>query len=259
MENPSWKTWFSEQLNHYWVAQMFLTRLPVSRRLRWSEQALAHSVVYFPLVGLVVGLLCALTYYLTVALWTTELAAVFTVAAAILITGAFHEDGLADSADGIGGAFDIDRKLAIMRDSRIGTYGGVALILVVMAKVFAVIAIDESEIGIALITAHCIARWTPLPLIAFSRYLREEGTGKPFAASVSLMQLTKATLLALIVMLLLANGFGVVVLGAAALFTALAFLYLKKKLGGITGDTLGAVNSLTELLVYLLFGLSFTT
>ena len=98
-----------------------------------------------------------------------------------------------------------------------------------------------------------------MPLIAFSRYLREEGTGKPFAASVSLMQLTKATLLALIVMLLLANGFGVVVLGAAALFTALAFLYLKKKLGGITGDTLGAVNSLTELLVYLLFGLSFTT
>lgn len=244
------------RINRYWIAQMFLTRLPVPKTVKWSELALAESTVYFPVVGLTIGLIAAVTYEVCAILWTTELAAVITVALAICVTGAFHDDGLADSADGIGGAFDIDKKLVIMRDSRIGTYGSVALILSILAKVFAIIAIDHNQVVTALITAHCLSRWTPLPLIAYNRYLREDGSGRPFAASVSTKQLIKATLFVTVVSVIFSQWLAPILLCAVALFTWLAQGYLRNKLGGITGDTLGAVNSLAELTVYLVFSLS---
>lgn len=246
----------AQHINRYWIAQMFLTRLPVPKSSRWSEQALAESTAYFPVVGVVIGLLAAAVFHLGQWLWSTEVAAVIAIAAAIIATGAFHEDGLADSADGIGGAFELEKKLAIMRDSRVGTYGSVTLLLVVSAKVFALVTIDPAQVTAALVTAHCVARWTPLPLIACNRYLREDGTGKPFAATVNTQRLLVASGIASVVTLICAQWFAFIVIPCAVAFVLLAQWYLRHKLGGITGDVLGAVNSLTELLIYLLFGIS---
>ena len=104
-----------------------MTRLPSPVKLQWSEAELASSTPWFVAVGTVVGIIAAIAWQIGFYIWSQEIAALFAITASILATGAFHEDGLADSADGIGGAFEIEKKLTIMRDSRIGTYGSCLL------------------------------------------------------------------------------------------------------------------------------------
>jgi adenosylcobinamide-GDP ribazoletransferase len=246
----------AKSINRYFVAQMFLTRLPAPKSLRWSETELAASTVYFPVVGIVVGAIAAMAWYAGMMLWSENIAALLAVGISILTTGAFHEDGLADSADGLGGAFEVNRKLQIMRDSRIGTYGSVLLIIVIMAKVFAISAIAPTNVAGALIAAHVIARWTSLPLIYNNVYVREEGTGKPFAATVTNKQLYTATAVTALITIAATGMHALIIIPLVPAFVWLAQRYLRNKLGGVTGDVLGAVNSLSELLVYLILSAS---
>ena len=243
-------------INRYFVAQMFLTRLPAPKSLRWSETELAASTVYFPVVGIVVGAVAACAWYAGAMLWSENIAALLAVGVSIITTGAFHEDGLADSADGLGGAFEVSRKLHIMRDSRIGTYGSVVLIVVIMAKVFAISAIAPTSAAGALIAAHVMARWTSLPLIYNNVYVREEGTGKPFAATVTNQQLYTATAITALVAIAATGVHAFIIIPLITAFVWLAQWHLRKQLGGVTGDVLGAVNSLSELLVYLVLSAS---
>lgn len=240
-------------INRYFIAQMFLTRLPVPSRLRHSDEELAASTAFFPLVGVVIGAAAALAYSIGDLIWSHHIAAIFAIATAVLLTGAFHEDGLADSADGLGGSFDRDRKLSIMRDSRIGTYGSVALILSILMKFHALAMIPTHLVPWVIICAHSVARWTALPLIIFNPYVREEGTGKPFAASVSKQSLFIGTTIVLVIAAL-CTGTDTILVGAATITFLLAGQYfLRRQLGGVTGDTLGAMNSGTELLIYMIF------
>ena len=237
--------------NRYFIALMFLTRLPSPKNLKWSDKELAASTPYFPVVGIVVGLIASLAWLLGYFGWGSSIAAVFAVAAGILATGAFHEDGLADSADGIGGAFDIEKKLAIMRDSRIGTYGSVALILIILAKIFALTQVAPASVPAFLITAHVVARWSSLPLIYNNIYVREQGTGKPFAATVTIERLVTASVFTLFCAVFCVQLKAIAVVLIAVITVLVSQWYLRRKLGGITGDVLGAVNSITELLIYL--------
>jgi len=222
--------------NRYFVAQTFMTRLPSPVKLQWSEAELASSTPWFVAVGAVVGVIAAIAWQIGFTLWSQEIAALFAITASILATGAFHEDGLADSADGIGGAFEIEKKLAIMRDSRIGTYGSVALILTIIAKFSAISLLDPGSAAGTIIGAHMLGRWTSVPLIKYNEYVREQGTGKPFASMVTTSN---------------------VIWSSAAALLLSTQRYVRRKLGGITGDVLGAVNSLTELLVYLIMSSGF--
>ncbi len=242
---------YKQAINRYFVAQMFLTRLPTPANLQWSEEELAASTSWFPAVGITIGAIASAAWIFGNLLWEPHIAAVAAVAVAIIATGAFHEDGLADSADGIGGAFELDKKLAIMRDSRIGTYGSVALIVVTISKVMALAMVPPSMIVATLISAHVIARWSSVPLIYNNLYVREQGTGKPFAATVTKTRLLYSSLFTLIVTALCVQLKALALLIAVFMFLWIAQTWLRRKLGGITGDTLGAVNSLTELLVYL--------
>jgi len=240
-------------INRYFIAQMFLTRLPTPSSVEWSEEELAASTIWFPAVGVVIGVIASVAWLAANALWGTQLAAIAAVAAAIIATGAFHEDGLADSADGLGGAFDVQKKLSIMRDSRIGTYGSVALITVVLAKAVALANAPSQGTTIIgmLISAHVIARWTSLPLIYNNAYVREQGTGKPFAATVTLSRVLYSSFFTLLIVVLCVQMKTIYLLVTVVAFLLLAQTWLRRQLGGITGDTLGAVNSLAELLVYL--------
>ena len=241
----------TQAVNRYFVAQMFLTRLPSPVSLRWSEKELAASTVYFPVVGIIVGMIAAIAWFIGFKLWSENIAALLAVAATVLATGAFHEDGLADSADGLGGAFEINRKLQIMLDSRIGTYGSVLLLFVILAKIFAITEVNPAHITGTLIAAHVIARWTSLPLICNNVYVREEGTGKPFAATVNQKQLAISTVVTIVICILAIGWHVIIVLPIVAAFVWGSQWYLRRKLGGVTGDVLGAVNSLSELIVYL--------
>lgn len=238
-------------LNDYLVAQTFLTRLPCPGAVDHSGSALGRSTAYFPIVGTLVGLLSALAYLTASCLFEPMISAALALLVSVLLTGAFHEDGLADTADGIGGGFTLERKLEIMRDSRIGTYGATALIFSIVLRVLAIAALPAPLAFSALILAHTLARFSSLPLIYFNTYVREQGTGKPFAAQVTVTRLLVAGLWCVLVWLVLPGALCPALPAAAASLLA-AHFYFRAKLGGITGDTLGAANQLSELAVYLM-------
>ncbi len=250
-------TQLKQARDRYFVAQMFLTRLPSPVKLAWSESELAHSTPWFAVVGVVVGSITALAFWFGFTFWSPIMGAVFAVAASIFVTGAFHEDGLADSADGLGGAFEIEKKLTIMRDSRIGTYGSVALILTIIAKVSAISQLPPETATSVLIGAHMLGRWTSVPLIKYNNYVREQGTGKPFAAMVTTRNVIFSSLFSILVSAVLFQAIMLFVIPTILLFLWLAQWYVRRKIGGITGDILGAINSLSELLVYLIMSSSF--
>ena len=241
------------------TAVTFLTRIPGPRGLGHDPAWLAQSTVYFPGVGVVVGLVGGTVFVLASLAWPPLVAAVLATASTVWITGALHEDALADACDGFGGGWDRAQVLAIMKDSRIGSYGAVGLALVVLAKVAAVATIGESHPALAvraLVVAHVLARWSSLPIIYALPYRRDDAsTGRPFAASVTTPRLAMGSVLALgatgLALAPLGAAAGCAVLASAVLVTTAAGRYFKRRLGGMTGDCLGAANQLVELAVYL--------
>ncbi len=241
----------SSPLAPFLAAFTFLTRLPLPGAAQVDAEVLARSAVWFPVVGAVVGGLGGLTLTLAGRLWPPPVAAALSLLGTVLLTGAFHEDALADAADGLGGGRDRDRILEIMKDSRIGSYGAVALVLVLSARLGCLAALAPVDGARALIAAHVLARWSSLPLMKALPYARTEGTGKPFVASVTGTRLVAGTLLAAILVVPAIGPRALAAGLAAAAVTAAAGWYFRTRLGGITGDCLGATNQLVELTTYL--------
>lgn len=233
------------------TAVVFLTRIPVPWTIPDMEQRLPRATTWFPVVGLLVGVVGAAAWVLADAFLGRVIAAVCAVAVTALITGAFHEDGLADTFDGLGGSQDRERALEIMKDSRLGTYGALALALVLLGRVVALAELHTLAPA-ALVGAHVLARWSSLPLIRALPYARAEGgTGKPFAGGVTETGLAIATSFAALVTLALWGIQAVAVWLAVVLIGLLLAAWYRRRLGGITGDTLGAVNQFTELTALL--------
>ena len=233
------------------TAVMFLTRLPCPSWVGHDAPTLSRSAVYFPAVGALVGLVGAAAYHTAALVFAPAFAAAAALAATVWLTGAFHEDALGDTFDGFGGGWQPDEILRIMRDSRLGTYGTVALVLTLGARWTALASLTPAAVLGALVGAHVLARWTALPLILWLPYVRESGTGKPFAASMTPGRLVVGTAVAL-GLAALALGWAVVPIGlTVAGVTVAGGLYSRSKIGGMTGDVLGAVNGLAELAVYL--------
>lgn len=233
------------------VATGFLTRLPV----RWPDaapaDALARSMRVFPLVGAGIGLAAGLAWALALGLGTPHLvAALLALAAQALLTGALHEDGLADVADGFGGGRDRDRTLEIMRDSRIGSYGTLALVLSVGLRAAALAAIASPWAGVAaLAAAGAVSRATCPALLAWLPPARTDGLGAGAGRAPSEALAVALGLAACFALLLLGLGHGLAALVLAALPAwALAGL-ARRRIGGHTGDVLGAAQQLAEVAV----------
>ena len=237
------------------LAIQFLTRIPVPTQWCYSTERQAAASRYFPLVGAIIGGACWLSYALAAKLWTANIALALSMAAGCVLTGAFHEDGLADTADGVGGGLNREEALAIMRDSRLGTYGTLALGLTLALKFATLSAVPPTMLAWTLILGHGLSRASAMLTVATSRYQRDEGTGKPTAdglSSSSQLVLLASTGLGVF---LLFNIFGDTATACALLGLGcghgLARATFEPKLGGYTGDTLGAVQQLSELGLYL--------
>jgi len=240
----------------------FMTRIPLGSFASHDPADLPASAIYFPVVGLIVALGGALVFALASFLWSTPVAVLLSMCATVLMSGAFHEDALADALDGFGGGWTPERVLAIMKDSRVGSYAlvGVVLVLGVKAAVLIDVASQSRAAGIAraLIAAHVLGRWSSVPLIWHYPYVRpasdaeRPSAGRPFVASVTIEQLVAATLIAVVLVALAVGALdGLVVVIVALGVTALAGTYFRRRIGGITGDALGAANQIVELSVYL--------
>ncbi|MCG8442977.1 MAG: adenosylcobinamide-GDP ribazoletransferase [Caulobacterales bacterium] len=237
------------------LAVQFLTRLPVPREVGYSPERLAAAARYYPLVGLIVGGLSAGVFWAAHLALPALLAVLLATAAGLLATGAFHEDGLADTVDGVGGGASREAALAIMKDSRLGAYGAAALGLALAIKVAALAALAPAAVMLALIAAHGVSRLSSVLVIATSRYVRDHGTGKPVAGGISGAGLLVATVIGALGLLILAAGLSPLAAlagGGGALAGHLAMrCFFERKLGGYTGDALGAVQQASEIGLYL--------
>jgi adenosylcobinamide-GDP ribazoletransferase len=233
----------------------FLTRLPVPAEPPFDAADVARATLLFPVVGLLVGGIQAVAAALLAPHLPPTVSAVLVIAAAAVLTGALHLDGLADAADGFGGGRTRDDVLRIMRDHAIGAYGAVALFLLLAVKVAALSAlIADGRAASAIILGACLSRSALVPLARFSRYARdvEGGLGATLGERIGRLEWLGATAQAIVVALFLAGALGVVQLAAVAVLTWLGRLHCHHRLGGITGDTMGANCELSEALVYLL-------
>ncbi len=247
------------ELRLFLVALQFLTRLPVPARVGFDPQWLNDSARHFPAVGACVGLFAAGVLWAGAFVFPMGVAVGLSMAATVWLTGAFHEDGLADTCDALGGAVSRERALEIMKDSRIGTYGAVALLLVLGLKALALAALPLAWALPALVLGHTVSRAAAVSLIRFLPYAgdADRAKAKPLARRISGLGLVLACGWALAV------AAGVVVwsphtwavvllaLGLAVAGTWACAWWFQRRLSGITGDTLGATQQLTELLMLL--------
>ncbi len=238
------------------TAVQYFTRVPVPAWVGHSAEQLDGSARYFPAVGLGVGLVAAAVLAVATVVWNPVIAAMLATAATILLTGAFHEDGLADTIDGLGGGFTRERALEIMKDSRIGTYGALALVLVVGIKVAALASLELMPALLALPAAHAVSRWLGTSVIRRSRYVRIDATSRAKPVTQSLSSSGFAVASAWVLPPLAFCAFVSAPATGAALLLAIgvrAWLlrWFERRLGGYTGDALGATQQLTELAFYL--------
>ncbi len=240
-----------QELNYLAVAVQFLTRLPVPHLAGFEPAWLDRSVAYFPAVGLLVGMISAGVLVAADQVWPQPIAAILAVAVGIAATGAFHEDGLADTADGLGGGLTPTARLEIMKDSRIGTYGLVALVAALALKVAALAALGAQSGVIALLAAHAGGRLVPVVASAWMPYAGEAGVAK-----VAPVRPTRGRILAATVFALLPFGLLPLMTGGLALllgFMAASLLLFQawRLIGGQTGDVLGASEQAFEVSVLL--------
>lgn len=249
--------WSLHQVRLFFVALQFFTRLPIPRWVGFEPDWLRHAARYFPLVGWVVALVAGVVYALAVRVWPPAVAVLLSTAAGIYVTGAFHEDGFADVCDGFGGGRAAERVLAIMRDSRIGAYGALGIGLLLGLKCVTLAALPAPAVGAALLVAHPLSRLAACALIWRLAYVRAEGKAKPLAQSMSGAEFCLAALTALLPaaaagLLGYLSWYGLLAGCAAAALAALwlARLFLRR-IGGYSGDCLGAVQQVAEAAFYL--------
>ena len=273
-------------IREYLLAVQFFTRIPITGRLAewvgYSPEQLRASAAHFPGVGLVVGAVAAGVFTGVQALlpestFAPLLAAALSTVATVLLTGGFHEDGLADVADGLGGSYDRERALEIMKDSRVGAFGALALVLALLCKVALLAILGSTEsvaleaddtpwagwtIAAALVLGHVVSRGLPLLLIRWLPHVSDtaRSKSKPLADTIS-----SAALVMGFAWCFMALALGLLALDAITLivscsFSALALLWMarlfKRRLQGFTGDCLGATQQVCEIAFY--FGLAAT-
>jgi len=242
------------ELDYFFAAIRFFTRLPVPAWVEHSAAGLDRSTRYFPAVGLIVGGIAALVFGLTSFVWPKTLAVLASMAITLYLTGAFHEDGWSDMVDGFGGGWGKTQILAIMKDSRIGSFGAVALVMLLLTKFCALVEIDLLTVPLALIAGHAVSRFCATTLLHNLDYVRDEGKSKPLATRIGHGELAFAGLTALVPLLLLMTRRAPSGALLGALFAALATLWLarlfKREIGGYTGDCLGATQQFSEVAFY---------
>lgn len=251
---------WAEILRRQWhllmLSLQFYTRVPVRLLYDFNEADLNQASRYISLTGWLVALAVACAYLLGLYFYGPWGGAVLAIAAGVLITGAFHEDGLADAADGFGGGHTPERILEIMKDSRVGTYGALALALSLSLKMVILAQLAPDAALLLLWISHACSRALAISLIASLDYVRADQLSKvkPVAKGIATRDIAIAVVIALAPLLLAGvKALALAVVGLWLLRRA-SISYLSRRLGGYTGDCLGAVQQLAEIVLFLLLG-----
>ncbi len=253
-----------EEIRIFFTALMFYTRIPCPKDIDHSPDYINKATRYFPLIGWIVGLISFVVFYLSSCFFDTNISTIFTLIAGVLVTGAFHEDGLADVFDGFGGGWSKLKILEIMKDSRVGAYGAIALIFLFALKYFSLnnllLKLDSTNyfiIALIFISYHSLSRLTAINIVFTSNYSREDESSKakPIAKAHSYKEIIGAYffgLIPLIVLCFIQWKFCFVIIPLTILYFYSKY-YFNKWIDGYTGDCLGAVEQLAECVCLLTF------
>ena len=257
-----------KELHIFFTALMFYTRIPCPKNIDHNPDYLNKASRYFPLIGWIVGAIAFVVFYLFNFFVGPDIAIVLSMIASVLVTGGFHEDGFADVCDGFGGGWTKEKILTIMKDSAIGAYGAIGLILLLLLKFQGLTALiglanipatasynAQCVIFIVFVTGHALSRLAAISIVFTHQYSREDASSKskPIAQSYSWREVLGAFffgLLPLVVCSLLVWKMFLVVL---PVFITRFFLarYFQKWIDGYTGDCLGATQQVCEVVFYI--------
>lgn len=237
------------QLKLFFLALTFYTRLPSPIALDYQD--LGRATVYFPVIGWLIGLLTALGFYTANLLWSQSTAVIMAIILGVLLTGALHEDGLADVCDGFGGGYGKQRILEIMKDSHIGVYGVLGLVLLLSLKISVLSSCEASKVPVLLFVGHSISRAMPLLLMHQYQYARSSDSKAALAVyRPTTIELCFALSCACLPFLVLP---WVCMLAWLPVFAVNSYLgrYIQRHIDGYTGDCLGTSQQVAESIFYL--------
>jgi len=256
-----------QELRIFLTALMFYTRIPSPYKFKYDEKYMRKSTRYFPVMGWIVGGVSALVFIGSNSLFSVEISTILSMMASLLTTGAFHEDGLADVADGFGGGWEKEKILTIMKDSAIGTYGALALVLALLLKFVALsetvstpYALSYSssiQVAVILISGHSVSRFVAITTIMRNQYVRSKDKTNKVGLAITqetsswLSLMTIPVLFGLAPLLLFGTYKVVILLVPMFLAQYLMIRFFKKRIGGYTGDCLGAIQQVCEIVFYL--------
>ncbi|WP_341312943.1 adenosylcobinamide-GDP ribazoletransferase [Paraburkholderia sp. IMGN_8] len=242
------------ELRYFFTALGYFTRVPVPRWVGYEPHYLNAAARYFPLVGVLIGGLSALVYLAALRVFPAGVAVLLSMAASLVVTGAFHEDGLADCVDAFGGAYTRDDVLRIMHDSRVGTFGAIALVIALALKWQTLAAMPPMRAASLMIAAHAASRVCAISYLATLDYVRAEGKAKPVAQRLSAPALICAVVFGL-PWLFWPDWpdwrFACATLAVLAVLRFAMGRYFVRRIGGYTGDCLGFAQQIFELSIYL--------
>ena len=248
---------FKKQWVLFCYALSFFSRLPIPKKLDFTAYPFHLGNVYLPIIGLIYALICLLVYALSQLVFDPSLSIILMLLTGVLLTGGFHEDGFADSCDGFGGGYNKQQRLAIMKDSQIGTYGVIGLILLLSLKIHVLSQLINYGAGffaLSFISAAVLSRCSVLCLMQSTDYAREESSSKSTRSSQRLPQqyLLAALLMGAVSILWMPFFCLLLVFTVVVISTILCRTYFQQKIQGYTGDCLGFVQQLNELLILLM-------
>ena len=240
-------------MNAFFAALQFLTLFPRPRWMQHSTSEVGRSAIFFPVVGLILGLILVLVNFLLLPFASAGLLSVILVTLLAFMTRGLHLDGVGDTFDGLGAGSDRDRVLSIMDDSHTGVFGLIAIVLVLFFKIHALESIDVDRWR-ALLVAPILGRWA-MVLLAYRSQAAKPGLGSNLIEHLQTKHFLLATLVTLLLVAAIWRRNGIVMMAWVAVFTIASKNYFYRRIGGVTGDTFGAVGELSETSVMVLLAL----
>lgn len=242
-----------KEIQIFFAALRFYTRIPCPRWVEHSQEYLNESSRYFPFIGWIVGAVAAVTFHAALLLFSIPISIILSMIAAILTTGAFHEDGFADTCDGFGGGWTKEQILDIMKDSRIGAYGTIGLIMILLLKFLLLSEVPVSYMTAVLVAGHSLSRFAATTVQYRYRYARDndDSKAKPMARKITLRNLFIAAVFGIFPILLLGHAYGFLLILPVLSAAYLLAQYSQRRIGGYTGDSLGATQQVCEVIFYL--------
>ncbi len=250
------------QLTLFFYAISYFTRIPIPTCIVFDDKQFYKANAYFPIIGLLNALLMVVMFYFCQFFFSIAVSIILMLMGAILLTGALHEDGFADCCDGFGGGYDTTQRLKIMKDSQIGTYGGIGLIMLLLLKFILLVELAEVSLVvliISLLIAHTLSRYASLCVMQTLPYVRLDKGGKlqVLATKLNRNYFIFASIIAFLCLLLLTLKSALIIIVSVTIITFSIQKLLMKNLSGYTGDCLGFIQQLIELTILLLLSIVF--